>query len=50
MFIFSNSGHLGWKTGLSDTILRGKHTRTIMAKIVLIVYSGLRGDLNVKKL
>ena len=50
MFIFSNSGHLGWKTGLSDTILRGKHTRTIMTKIVLIVYSGLRGDLNVKKL
>jgi hypothetical protein len=27
--IFSNSGHLEWKAGLSDTILKGTHPGTI---------------------
>ena len=27
--IFSNSGHVGWMSGLSDTILKGGHPRTI---------------------
>jgi hypothetical protein len=27
--IFSNSGHVGWKSGLPDTILKGDHPRTI---------------------
>jgi hypothetical protein len=34
--------------GLSDTILKGDHPRTIPAKFVLIWFSGFRGeDLNV---
>jgi hypothetical protein len=27
--IFSNGGHLGYKTALTDTILKGDHLRTI---------------------
>jgi hypothetical protein len=30
--IFSNGGHLGYKTGLTDTILKGGHPRIISAK------------------
>jgi hypothetical protein len=30
--IFSNSGHLGWKSGSTDTILEGGHSRIISAK------------------
>jgi hypothetical protein len=46
--IFSNSSHLEWKVGLSDTILKGDHLRTIPVKFVLIWFSGFRGeDLNV---
>ena len=30
--IFSNSGHLEWRAGLSDTILKGDHLRIISAK------------------
>ena len=42
--IFSNSGHLGYRTVLTDTILKG----TIPARFGLIWYSGFRGeDLNV---
>jgi hypothetical protein len=42
--IFSNSSHLEWKVGLSDTILKG----TIPARFGLIWCSGFRGeDLNV---
>ena len=44
IFIFSNGGHLGWRAGLSDTILKG----TIPARFGLIWFSGFRGeDLNV---
>ena len=43
--IFSNSSHLEWRAGLSDTILKG----TIPARFGLIWFKGFRGeDLNVK--
>jgi hypothetical protein len=42
--IFSNSSHLEWRAGLSDTILKGTHPRTIPAKFVLIWFSGFRGE------
>ena len=46
--IFSNSSHFEWRVGLSDTILKGDHPRTIPAKFALIWFSGFRGeDLNV---
>jgi hypothetical protein len=42
--IFSNGGHLGYRTALSDTILKGTHP----ARFGLIWFSGFRGkDLNV---
>jgi hypothetical protein len=42
--IFSNSGHLEWRAGLSDISLKG----TIPARFGLIWFSGFRGeDLNV---
>ena len=42
--IFSNGGHLGYRTVLTDTILRGTHP----ARFGLIWFSGFRGeDLNV---
>ena len=43
--IFSNSSHLEWRAGLSDTILKGTHP----ARLGLIWFRGFRGeDLNVK--
>jgi hypothetical protein len=46
--IFSNSSHFEWRAGLSDTILKGDHPRTIPTKFALIWFSGFRGeDLNV---
>ena len=46
--IFSNSSHFEWRAGMSDTILKGNHPRTIPAKFALIWFSGSRGeDLNV---
>jgi hypothetical protein len=45
--IFSNSGHLEWRAGLSDTVLKGTHPGTIPARFGLIWFSGFRGeDLN----
>jgi hypothetical protein len=44
MSIFSNSGHLEWRAGLSDTILKGTHLGTIPARFGLIWYSGFRGE------
>jgi hypothetical protein len=32
MSIFSNGGHLGYRTALTDTILKGDHLRIISAK------------------
>ena len=34
--IFSNSGHLEWRAGLSVTILKGTHPGTILARFGLI--------------
>jgi hypothetical protein len=41
--IFSNSSHLEWRAGLSDTILKGTHPRTIPARFGLIWFSSFRG-------
>jgi hypothetical protein len=47
--ILSNSSHLEWRAGLSDTILKGTHPRNILARFDLIWFRGFRGeDLNVK--
>jgi hypothetical protein len=47
--IIGNSSHLECRAGLSDTILKGTHPRTIPARFGLIWFSGFRGeDLNVK--
>ena len=47
--VFSNSSHLEWRAGLSDTILKGTHTRAIPARFGLIWFRGFRReDLNVK--
>jgi hypothetical protein len=46
--IFSNSGHLEWRAGLSDTLLKGTPPGTAPARFGLIWFSGFRGeDLNV---
>ena len=46
--IFSNSSHLEWRAGPSDTILKGTHSGTIPARFGLIWFSVFRGeDLNV---
>jgi hypothetical protein len=43
-----NGGHLGYRTALTDTILRGTHTGTIPARFGFIWFSGFRGeDLNI---
>ena len=42
--IFSNSSHLEWRAGLSDTILKGNHPGTIPARFGLIWFSGFRGE------
>jgi hypothetical protein len=43
-FIFSNSDHVGWMTGLPNTILKGDHQRTIPPKFGLKWPSGFRGE------
>jgi hypothetical protein len=46
--IFSNSSHLEWRAGLSDTSLKWDYSRIIPAKSGLIWFSGFREeDLNV---
>jgi hypothetical protein len=32
-FIFSNGGHIGYRTALTDTFLKGDHPRIISAKL-----------------
>jgi hypothetical protein len=46
--IFSNGGHLGYRTGLTDTILKGDHLRIISAKFGLCKLEK-RGD-EIKKI
>ena len=46
--IFSNSSHLEWRVGLSNTILKETHPGTIPARFGLIWFSSFIGkDLNV---
>ena len=45
--IFSNSSHLKWRAGLSDTLLEGTHPETIPARFGLIWFSFRGEDLNV---
>ena len=46
--IFSIGGHLGYRTALTDTTLKGTHPGTIPASFGLNWFSGFRGeDLNV---
>jgi hypothetical protein len=45
--IVSSSSDLEWRAGLSDTILKGTHASTILARFGVIWFSGFRGDLNV---
>jgi hypothetical protein len=42
--IFSNSSHFEWRVGLSDTLLKGDHSRTIPARgedLNVIVYQNM---------
>ena len=42
--IFSNGGHLGYRTVLTDTILKGDHLRIISAKFGWDWLSSFRGE------
>jgi hypothetical protein len=42
--IFSNGGHLGYRTVLTDTILKGDHLRIISAKFGSDWLSSFRND------
>jgi hypothetical protein len=42
--VFSNSDHVGWRSGPPDTILEGDHQRTIPPKFGLKWPSGFRGE------
>jgi hypothetical protein len=42
--IFSNGGHLGYRTALTDTILKGDHPRIISAKFDRLCKLEKRGD------
>jgi hypothetical protein len=42
--IFSNGGHLGWKSGSLDTILKIDHLRTIHAMFALNWLTGFREE------
>ena len=40
----ADGGHLGWRAGSSDTILKGDHLRTIPSKFGPNWLSGFRGE------
>jgi hypothetical protein len=42
--IFSHGGHLGYRTALTDTILKGEHPRIISAKFGRDWLSSFRED------
>ena len=42
--IFSNGGHVGYRTALTDTILKGTYPGTIPAMFGLIWFCGFRGE------
>jgi hypothetical protein len=37
IYIFSNSGHLVWRAGLSDTILKGTHPARSLPKLCPLI-------------
>ena len=45
--IFSNGGHLGYRTALTDTILKGTHPGTIPARFDFFFNAFTGEDLNV---
>jgi hypothetical protein len=40
----AEGGHLGWRSGSSDTILKIEHLRTINAMFALNWLTGFRGE------
>jgi hypothetical protein len=40
----AEGGHLGWRSGLPDTILKIDHLRTIHAMFALNWLTGFRGE------
>jgi hypothetical protein len=44
LLYFSNGGHLGYRTALMDTILKGNHLRIISAKFGGEWLSSFRGE------
>jgi hypothetical protein len=44
IYIFSHGGHLGYRTALTDTILKGDHPRIISAKFCSDWRSSVRGE------
>jgi hypothetical protein len=42
--VFSNSGHLGYRKALTDTILKGDHLRIISAKFGSDFHSSFRAE------
>jgi hypothetical protein len=42
--IYSNGGHLGYRTALTSTILKGEHPRIISAKFGCDWLSSFRGE------
>jgi hypothetical protein len=42
--IFSNGGHLGYRTALTDTILKGDHLRSISATPLLKIGISSKGQ------
>jgi hypothetical protein len=47
LLYFKPECHLGWRAGLSDTILKGTHPGTIPARFGLIWFSGFRGGISI---
>jgi hypothetical protein len=44
IFVFSNSGHLGYRTALTDTILKVYYPRPINAMLALNWLTGFRRE------
>jgi hypothetical protein len=40
----ANGGHLGWRSGSQDIILKVDHLRTIHAMFALNLLAGFRGE------
>jgi len=44
IYIFDNGGHICWKAGLSDTVLKEDNSRTLLAKFGNNWYREFRGE------